>query len=251
MSHPKQRIVLDIIKTDSNFKWLVIDGTREPARAPQFYGHPLFEVRRVSHPPKGIYDAMNEGMNQAESKWIWYINAGDVLHSPLSMESVRNIISEKEEYDAFGFSVRHIDNSNNLWHISNPRLSLLIDSGYVIADINHQGFITSTELLRSFGGFETDLQYAADGNFMDFVALNKQIYLSEICVVDFILGGASGQNMLRTLREIDLYRPYLEGKFSHKKKILFHVLKTKIRLWIIKRGGVLQKAALLTRKLWA
>jgi hypothetical protein len=165
------------------------------------------------------------------------------------MENVWSTISMNGGYDAFGFSVRHVDSSNNLWHTSNPQLSLLIESAYVIADINHQGFIMRTELLRSIGGFDTDLKYAADGKIMDFVALNKRIYISEICVADFILGGASGQNMLKTLKEIDLYRPYIEGEFSHELKIFLNVFKTKLRLLIIKRGGILRKTALLTRKL--
>lgn len=239
------------IQTDTNFKWLVIDGSREFSRAQQFYGHPPFEVRLISHPPKGIYEAMNEGMKQVESKWIWYINAGDTLHSSETMQEVRSTILRNQDCDAFGFSVNHVDNLSNLWHTSKPNLSTILKSGYVIADINHQGFIVKTELLKSAGGFNTDLKYAADGKFMDFVALNNRIHLSEICVVDFILGGASGQNILKTLKEIDLYRPYPEGKFSHELKIFLNVFKTKLRLSIIKRGGVLLKTALITRKLWA
>jgi glycosyltransferase involved in cell wall biosynthesis len=235
-------------QSNRDFSWLIIDGSSKSISAENFFEDKPFELRVVNQPPKGIYDAMNAGMMQSKQDWIWFINAGDVLFDSQTIAKVVKVISDNPGYGAFGFCVRHLDSHGNLWHTSHPRLRYLVEKDYTFAEINHQGFIVSANAMKSIGGFDTSLRYAADSKFMDLVVNTQLTLLSDICVANFMIGGASSQNISKTLDEIDLHRSKSETvrNLSHR-RVLF-ILKTKIRLIIIKRQGLLFRVFFYLRK---
>ena len=74
-------------QTYPHIQYLVIDGaskdnTLELVRdlAPQ--------AEVYSEPDKGIYDAMNKGLDRATGDYVWYVNAGDALASPTTVEEL-------------------------------------------------------------------------------------------------------------------------------------------------------------------
>ena len=74
-------------QTYPHIQYLVIDGaskdnTLELVRdlAPQ--------AEVYSEPDKGIYDAMNKGLDRATGDYVWYVNAGDALPSPTTVEEL-------------------------------------------------------------------------------------------------------------------------------------------------------------------
>ena len=74
-------------QTYPHIQYLVIDGaskdnTLELVRdlAPQ--------AEVYSEPDKGIYDAMNKGLDRATGDYVWYVNAGDALPSPTTVPPV-------------------------------------------------------------------------------------------------------------------------------------------------------------------
>jgi glycosyltransferase involved in cell wall biosynthesis len=235
-------------QSNVEFKWLIIDGSSHPVSGQKIFENAPFDVRVVNQPPKGIYEAMNTGLMHSTQDWIWFVNAGDVLADSLIIEKIRNTISKNSGFAAYGFSVRHIDSSGNIWHTSPPRLHHLVERGHTFAEINHQGFVVSTNIMKSAGGFDTNLRYAADCKFMDLIANNHLILLSDFFVVNFIIGGASSQNISKTLEEIDLCRPHSETKKSHIGRRNFLILKTKLRLKIIESDGLLLKIVFYLRK---
>ena len=237
-----------LAQSDNDFTWLIIDGSHESFSAHERFKSASFEVRVVNEPPKGIYEAMNAGMMHSNQDWIWFVNAGDVLFDSRTIEKVSKTISDNSEYAAFGFSVRHLDSSGNLWHTSLPRLRYLVEKNYTLAEINHQGFIVSTNVMKSAGGFDTNLRYAADSKFMDLIVNTQLILLSDVCVVNFIIGGASSQNISQTLEEIDLHRWHSGAHKLHSRRRNLLILKTIIRLKIIERRGLLLRIAIYLRK---
>ena len=60
------------------------------------------DIRVVREPDKGLYDAMNKALEHATGDYIVFLNAGDRLHSPDTLQQV------------FGFSPRHPLRRNGL-----------------------------------------------------------------------------------------------------------------------------------------
>lgn len=77
------RSVLD--QTFDDIEYIVVDGaskdgTPDRVRA-LFAEYPQRNVKLISEPDKGIYDAMNKGIKAASGEWLSMMNAGDVFSS--------------------------------------------------------------------------------------------------------------------------------------------------------------------------
>lgn len=57
-----------------DFEWIVIDGGSTDGTA-EF----LRDVAHVSEPDRGIFDAMNKGIDHANGEYVWFLNAGDEI----------------------------------------------------------------------------------------------------------------------------------------------------------------------------
>ncbi len=69
------------VQTASNFEHLVIDGG-STAGTPEWLAHQdLPHFRWISEKDEGLYDAMNKGLALAKGDFVWFVNAGDLVHS--------------------------------------------------------------------------------------------------------------------------------------------------------------------------
>lgn len=64
-----------------DFEYILIDGASKDDTVQiikkQEARHPDVEVKWVSEPDKGLYDAMNKGLKMACGRFVWFMNAGD------------------------------------------------------------------------------------------------------------------------------------------------------------------------------
>lgn len=85
-----------LVQTYPHIEYIVIDGgstdhtpmeirTAELANARMLHSK-LF--RWVSEPDKGLYDAMNKGLRMATGDYVWFLNAGDEIPSPTTIEKM-------------------------------------------------------------------------------------------------------------------------------------------------------------------
>ena len=82
----KKTIDSVVTQTFRDFEWIVIDGDSTDGShelIEEFAGHFAYWV---SEPDKGIYNAMNKGMDQAHGDYLLFLNSGDWLYNETSLE---------------------------------------------------------------------------------------------------------------------------------------------------------------------
>lgn len=87
-----EKTILSVInQTYPNIEYLIIDGgsTDGTMDIVNKYKDKIDVI--VSEPDKGIYDAMNKGIDRATGEWINFMNAGDIFASVEIIEQIFNI----------------------------------------------------------------------------------------------------------------------------------------------------------------
>lgn len=64
-------------QTGATFEHLIIDGGSTDGTADWLRTQNIPNLRWVSEPDRGIYDAMNKGLDRAQGDWILFVGAGD------------------------------------------------------------------------------------------------------------------------------------------------------------------------------
>jgi glycosyltransferase involved in cell wall biosynthesis len=72
----------------TDFEVLIIDGisTDDTLNIAKNYADSRIKI--FSEKDKGIYDAMNKGIERASGEWLYFLGSDDVLFSPQSLENV-------------------------------------------------------------------------------------------------------------------------------------------------------------------
>lgn len=65
---------------DISFEWIVVDGGSNDGTCEYLENlKGIYNLRFVSEPDNGIYDAMNKGIAMAQGKFALFLNSGDIF----------------------------------------------------------------------------------------------------------------------------------------------------------------------------
>ena len=165
------------------FEYLIIDGgstdgTLEILRA---MGK---NVRWISEPDSGVYDAMNKGLKVASGEFIYFLGAGDALR-PGILEKVSKGIPRDQMTYFYGnvYSEAHHRVYNGRY--SNWKLSRI--------NICHQAVFCHRHLFEVIGPFDTRYKIVADhvSNMKVFGTPGLRKVYCNLVIADFAAGGLS------------------------------------------------------------
>ncbi len=63
----------------SDYEHLVIDGGSQDGTLEYLKAQKAPQLKWISEPDKGLYDAMNKGLAAAKGQFVWFVNAGDLI----------------------------------------------------------------------------------------------------------------------------------------------------------------------------
>ncbi len=84
-----EKTILSIKKqTFTDFEYIVIDGGSTDGTLDVINQYTHLITNFISEPDKGLYDAMNKGINLAKGKFLWFMNAGDEIYEEITLEKL-------------------------------------------------------------------------------------------------------------------------------------------------------------------
>ncbi len=84
----KRTIDSVVSQSFSDFEWVVIDGGSTDGSKELIEQHKEHFAYWCSEPDKGVYCAMNKGIEHAKGEWLQFLNSGDCLYEPTTLEHV-------------------------------------------------------------------------------------------------------------------------------------------------------------------
>src|SRR5919108_5613652 len=80
--------LLPLLRADNSWTWehVVVDSSPEENRAVLEGLPPDWPLLHVVTPARGIYPAMNEGIQCASGRYLWFLNGRDRLHDADALE---------------------------------------------------------------------------------------------------------------------------------------------------------------------
>lgn len=141
----------------SNYEVIIIDGVSEDGTKELIkdYENKLpGKLYFKSEPDRGIYDAMNKGIDAAQGEWLYFLGSGDVFFDEGVLEEVNKTIKNNREDVIYG-DVQW-GNSKKIYDGKFSRLKLLEKN------ICHQAIFYSRSVFKKSGNFELRYKIAAD-----------------------------------------------------------------------------------------
>lgn len=185
----------------NDYEHLIIDGastdnTLEIARS---LGDK--NLRILSEPDRGLYDAMNKGLKMARGKYVLFLNAGDTFHSPYILAAYAKEAAKNADIIYADTVIVNTDREFiGPRHLSAPRLLSFqsFSKGMLVC---HQAFMVRKAIAPKF-----DLQYHFSADYDWTVRCLKNTKPGKcvnlnLVAIDYLADGLTDKNKLKSLRE--------------------------------------------------
>ena len=149
-----------IIQSFKNFEWIVIDGGSTDGSKSLLESYSSFFTYWISEPDRGIYHAMNKGISKASGDYLLFLNSGDCLYGPNTLEDVFSFHFEEDV--VYGYIL--VDHGDRITEEKHPEEVTL--GTFIYGTIHHSGcsFIRK-ELFDKYGKYDETLRIVSDWKF--------------------------------------------------------------------------------------
>lgn len=198
-------------QTYADIEHLIIDGASKDdtvAIAERYKAMSHYEVVIQSEPDKGLYDAMNKGLQKATGDYLVFLNAGDTLYAPDTIETVVKPTANSQKPIAVIYGDTAItDAEGNFLHLRThrPPEQLTWKSFKQGMLVCHQSFYVLTSLARQI---PYDLQYRHSADVDWCIRIMREAERQQLALVNthailanFEEGGDTTQHHRDSLKE--------------------------------------------------
>lgn len=182
-------------QTSTDFEWLVIDGGSTDGTKEWLTSLAVSNMCFISEKDGGLYDAMNKGLKLAKGTFVWFMNSGDSIFSP---DTVQMLIDQSAGKDVLYGETMLVDENDTKLGIRSEKTTRVLPKkmtrfsmikGMVVC---HQSFIPQRRLAPAYN---LTYRFSAD---IDWVisCLEKasNIHNCESILSNYLVGGLSAQN---------------------------------------------------------
>ena len=200
--HLEDCILSVISQRYKDIEHIIIDGKSKDNTIAIIKKYEKHIAKWVSETDRGMYDAINKGMEMATGDVIGILNSDDMLASDDVIDIIVEAFKEKKVDSIYG-DLEYVDptETNKIYRIwkGKPYRRSLFKTGWMPA---HPTFYFKRELLQKYGGYETHYFSAADYEFMARYLYKFKIsawYIPKL-IVKMRRGGQSNSNIRMRLR---------------------------------------------------
>jgi len=190
--HFEQTVLSVINQTYDNVEYIVIDGgsTDGTLNIIQKYEHAIDYW--VSEKDKGIYYAMNKGIDLAMGEFVGFVNSDDFLY-----EEILSELGSMKKSEKFDFTLGDVDIYSQCSKYQETNIhseEIILNKKYIFhMPTHHLGFYVRKRILKKVGKFNTDYKLRADFDLLSRVIdSTKSFLILKKRVGGFRLGGVSG-----------------------------------------------------------
>lgn len=183
-------------QTYKNLEYIVVDGGSEDGTLDLIKKYEKYIDKWISEPDKGIFDAMNKGVQMATGDVVGLLNSDDLFNSDRVIEKVMEVFNSNKDLDSL---------YADLYYVSQTDIRKIVRS-WVTGDMKpfksgwhpaHPTFYVKKRVYDSFGLYDISLKLASDFELMLRFLERYKIsthYLKEP-LVRMRLGGASNNSL--------------------------------------------------------
>jgi FkbM family methyltransferase len=146
-------------QTYNNIEWIVVDGSSTDKTLDILARYESSISHLVSESDRGIYDAMNKGIRLSSGDFLIFMNAGDAFVDDYVVSDIFSDLAHSGDVVFGDAQVVLEDGARVRWKME-PKISMSYLLSFV--GINHQSAFIRRSAFESFGGYDSDLRYAAD-----------------------------------------------------------------------------------------
>lgn len=223
-----EETILSIVnQTYSNIEYIVIDGASTDGTIDIIKKYEDRISYWVSEPDKGIYDAMNKGIDRATGEWINFMNAGDYFQNKNILQTIFCQQDKFNNVDVLFGDTLQKDAENNIIYIKSEEDVNIMN----FAPIYRHGASFVRTTVHKVNKFDlsksSKLGFALD--FDNIYALFKKGYTFkklDLIIMTYLLDGISNNP------EDSLKYNYLitgNNSLKNKLKLKINILKSRIR----------------------
>ena len=192
-----------IFQTYRNVEYIIVDGASKDHTLEIVDKYRSHINKVISEPDKGLYDAMNKGIQLATGDYLCFLNAGDELHDNETLQKVAHTLKGQELPDVIYGETAIVDEEGHFLHMR--RLSTpehlnwkSFKQGMLVC---HQAFFARRELAINN---LYDLQYRFSADFDWCIRIMKQsknLHNTRLTLIDYLNEGMTTQNHKASLKE--------------------------------------------------
>ncbi len=187
----------------NRIQWIVVDGNSRDGSAEFLRSHASDIDVLVIEQDKGLYDAMNKGLERAEAPYVWFMNSGDVIYRNDVTEKLASLAESNPDV-IFGDTMFVDESGREIGLISKlkpQRFPEKLDNRSFRFGMNlcHQSFIAKKSICPPY-----DLQFrqAADVDWIIRILMkNPSNVRFDGVIAGFETGGSSSQHETKAWKE--------------------------------------------------
>ncbi len=185
-------------QTYPNIEYLVIDGASNDGTLEILKKYESRLSKLITEKDEGIYDAMNKGLAAATGDYVLFMNSGDELYAP---DTVQKVFATAEDADIYyGETEMYDENWQSLGRRRHQAPAKFTWKSFRLGmSVSHQAIYIRRSLTEAY-----DLQYQLSSD-IDWVIRAakkaKKIVRVEAYVAKYLVGGMSKKRHIQSLKE--------------------------------------------------